>query len=36
MKFGHLQIKLEIFFLKNDTQNVVGNLVPDPFVLNQN
>ena len=36
MKFGHLQIKLEILFLKNDTQNVVGKLVPDPFVLNQN
>ena len=26
----------EIFFLKNHTENVVGKLVSDPFIKNQN
>ena len=25
-----------IFFLKNHTQNVVGKLVPEPFLKNEN
>ena len=35
MKFGQ-NIKLEIFFLKNHTQNVVEKLFPDPFLKSQN
>ena len=33
MKFGQ---SIEIFFLRNHTQNVVGKLFPDPFGKNQN
>ena len=32
MKLGHL----EIFFLKNHTQNLVEKLDPDPFLKSQN
>ena len=33
MKFGQL---IETFFLKNQMQDVVEKLFPDPFVKNQN
>ena len=35
-KFGQLIEYNMIFFLKNHTQNVVEELVPDPFVKSQN
>ena len=34
-KFGQLIEYNMIFFLKNHTQNVVEELVPDPFVKSQ-
>ena len=37
MIFGQLKnISWEILFLKNLAQNVVGKLIPDPFMKNQN
>ena len=37
MKFGHLiEHNMRNIFLKNHTQNVLGKLVPDSFIKNQN
>ena len=39
MKFGQLfgqNIKSEIFFLKNNTQNMMDKLFQDPFLKNKN
>ena len=37
MKFGQLiEYNMRDFFLKNDTQNVVEKVFPEPFLKNQN
>ena len=43
MKFGQsiefkifIEVNIEMFFLKNHTQNVMEKLVPDPFIKNSN
>ena len=38
MKFGQLidYDVTNVFFLKNDTHNVVEKVFPDPFLKNQN
>ena len=36
MKFGQLIELTEIFFLKTHAQNMMEELVPDPFLKNQN
>ena len=37
MTFGQLiELTLEIFFLKTHAQNMMEELVPDPFLKNQN
>ena len=33
--FGLKNIRRKIFFLKNNAQNVVGKLLPDPFLKNK-